>query len=166
MHGLINKKLPLLALLLCLILVFLFFLTNSIYRKAENKGNDKKTTESVKFNEKEEKILNAIYNKLDIYNYFDRSNLKSFEIVSLQSFGYYKSESNILYIRVNYNSECNDNTHNCDKLAQNFKNNISEEKFLYFFVKVDIDTYKFIEVIDGISASIHSDWISTDEKIK
>lgn len=106
--------------------------------------------EKVDFNEKEQKIVDAIYKKFDNSYYFDYSNLKFFEIVNLQLYGYYTSESNILYIRVEYKSECKDGTYDCDNLALDKKYSLSNNEPFFFFIKIDINwiVNHFLDIFD------------------
>ena len=156
MHGL--KKI-----IISIVILELFSLLFTFIDIKKEKINPTEKKEISIFNEKEQKIIDTIYKKLNYSKYFDKENFKKFNIIELQSYGYYKSESNILYIRVNYNSECKDGTKSCDKLHGI---NFSDNDFYYFFIKIDIDTYDYMEVIDGISASIDSDWTQTPIKIK
>lgn len=171
-----NKKFVL-AILFCIIVIFVLFYKLYLSKEEDKKNsnnqgvNNTNNTENVdygknEFNEKEQKIIDAIYNNSDINNSFDKSKLSSFEIIDLKNYGYYKSEDNILYIRVRYKSTCSDGTHDCDRLALNLKNHILEEDDLFFFIKINIDTYDDIEIIDGISVHINSDWVSKNERIQ
>lgn len=147
--------------LLLVLLLIILSVVIVLFRKPTNKikGNDSDKNE--KFNEKEQKMVDAVYKKIDSPDYFDYSNLKAIEITNLQLYGYYKSQSNILYIRVNYNLECKDDTYNCDNLAKD-KSNVP----FYFFIKVDTNNYNHLEIIDGISANINSDWVSDSSRIE
>lgn len=131
----------------------------------KEKLNDN-SIEKVDFNEKEQKIVDAIYKKFDNSYYFDNSNLKLFEILKVQLYGYYASKSNILYIRVEYKSECKDGTYDCDNLALDKKYSLSNNEPFYFFIKIDINSYNYIEKIDGISSSMNSDWVQDYKRIE
>ncbi len=121
---------------------------------------------NTEFNKKEQEIVDAIYKEFESSNYFDYSNLKSFEIINLQLYGYYESTSNILYIRVEYNSECKDGTYDCDNLALDKKYSLSNNEPFFFFIKIDINNYNYIERIYGISASMNSDWVQDYKRIE
>lgn len=122
--------------------------------------------EKVDFNEKEQKIVDAIHKKFDNSYYFDNSNLKLFEILKVQLYGYYQSESNILYIRVEYKSECKDGTYDCDNLALDKKYSLSNNEPFFFFIKIDINSYNYIERIYGISAPMNSDWVQDYKRLE
>lgn len=159
MYGL-KKEQKILILLLVLILLILLS-SIILFKKPTNKIKGNGLDKNEEFNEKEQKILDAVYEKIDSPDYFDYSNLKVIELTNLQLYGYYKSQSDILYIRVNYNLECKDGTYNCDNLAED-KSNIP----FYFFIKVDTNNYNHLEIIDGISANINSDWVSDSSRIE
>lgn len=114
--------------------------------------------EKVTFNDKEKKIINLINNKLNINNYFVKDKFVSFDIINLQKFGYYESESNLLYMTVYYEAKCTDNTSNCVNLDIYKGNDIDSSKTLSFMIKVDVKDYNYIEKIDGFAAHINSDW--------
>lgn len=148
--------------ILLLVLLLLILLSSIIlFKKPINKIKGNGSDKNEEFNEKEQKIIDAVYEKIDSPNYFDYSNLKMIEITNLQLYGYYKSQNNILYIRVNYNLECKDGTYNCDNLAKD-KSNIP----FYFFIKVDTNNYNHLEIIDGISVNFNSDWLSDSSRIE
>lgn len=159
MYGL-KKEQKILILLLVLILLILLS-SIILFKKPTNKIKGNGLDKNEEFNEKEQKIIDAVYEKIDSPNYFDYANLKVIELTNLQLYGYYKSQSDILYIRVNYNLECKDGTYNCDNLAED-KSNIP----FYFFIKVDTNNYNHLEIIDGISANINSDWVSDSSRIE
>ncbi len=164
MHGLKkNKKIWIMVLILLLIIVSsLIFL----FKKPTNKTKSNGLDTNERFNKKEQKIVDAVYKKIDSSDYFDNSNLKLIELESLQLYGYYKSQSNILYIKVNYNSKCNDGTYSCDNLAKDKSYSLSNNIPFYFFIKVDTNNYNHLEIVDGISANINSDWVSDSSKIE
>lgn len=144
----------------------IIFITACGKTEVENVKDNKKEQKDniveskIKFNKKEQEIVDAIYTKID--------KLESFEIVSLTLYGYYKSKSNVLYIRVEYNSKCKDNTYDCDHLSGRFEkeHSLEENKPFFFFIKIDIDNYDDIEIIDGISAHINSDWVQDYSRIE
>lgn len=173
------KKYLLLISIIIIVLIFiivLFFVNtedninkqlnnNTELNNSELDNNIESTASETKFNEKETKIIDAIYNKFNVYSYFDNSNLKSFEIISLENYGYYESESNVIYVKVHYEIACNDETYDCDNLGRYKDINGSPEN-PYFFIKIDMNTYDSIEKINGISAHINSDWVSKAERIE
>ena len=179
-----KKTLPILLLLIVLVLIFMLFSKNIIKntRNADkdidkNNKNIRTTNKDIdknnknissnmnsKLNNKAKNIEKAIYKKINEGNYFD-SNLKSYKLDSLKLFGYYKSKSNVYYIKVTYNVKCVDRTYNCDNLAKNKDYSIADKKPFYFFIKVDTNNYSDIEIISGISANINSDWIQSYEKV-
>lgn len=134
----------------------------------KEKQNGSIVGSEIKFNKKEQEIVDSIYKKIDKLESFDKINLELFEIISLKLYGYYKSKSNVLYIRVEYNSKCKDSTYNCDHLSDNIgkSHSLEENEPFYFFVKIDINNYDDIEIIDGISAHINSDWVQDYSKIE
>lgn len=152
----------------------IIFITACGKTEVENVKDNKKEQKDniveskIKFNKKEQEIVDAIYTKIDKLESFDKSNLESFEIVSLTLYGYYKSKSNVLYIRVEYNSKCKDNTYDCDHLSDNIgkSHSLEENEPFYFFVKIDINNYDDIEIIGGISAHINSDWVQDYSRIE
>lgn len=156
----------------CFILII--FITACEKKEVENvkdnkeKPNDNIIGSGIEFNKKEQEIVDAIYKKIDKLELFDKSNLESFEIISLKLYGYYKSKSNILYIRLEYNSSCKDRTYDCDHLSDNIgkSHSLEENEPFYFFVKIDINNYDDIEIIDGISAHINSDWVQDYSRIE
>jgi len=123
--------------------------------------------EKVSFNEKEKKVVSIIYDKLNIYQYFDNDNLESLKIIKLQPFGYYESEKNILYVLVYYDLKCKDGTYSCNGLYNNKdNNNDSDISFLNFMIKVDVENFDYIEKIDRFATHINSDWIGIDDRIE
>ena len=130
------------------------------YEDYEYSNWDKKKNiiEKVVFNEKEQKIVNLINNKLDIDKYLVKENLEYFEIINLQKFGYYQSEKNIIYITVYYRLKCIDNTTSCDKLDYFKEDAIEANRPFSFMIKVDIKDYNYIENINSFAAHINSDW--------
>lgn len=170
MRGLKNRKIFWIILSVFLLLIFFllyikFFDTKTEVKKIEE-PKDNIIEKNIKFNEKEQKIVDAIYKEFENSNYFDYSNLKSFEIVNLQLYGYYESESNILYIRVEYKSECKDGTYDCDNLALDKKYSLANNEPFFFFIKIDTNSYNYIERIYGISSSMNSDWIQDYKRIE
>ncbi len=164
-----------LAVLLYIIVIFAIFNKLDLFKEEDKKNSNNSEIDNnqetdgyskVEFSEKEKEIINAIYNNSKINNCFDQSKLTSFEIIGLENYGYYKSKNNILYIRVKYRSSCSDETHDCDRLALNLRYHILEDEDFYFFIKINIDTYDDIEIIDGISVNINSDWVSKNERIQ
>lgn len=166
MRRLKNKYILLiLVIILSISSVFLIF---KLRNKEVSYNVFNNETSYATFNEKEQKIADLIYNKLNIYSYFDTDNFDSFEILNMESYGYYESQSNIKYVKVIYESKCKDGTNDCDELSiyntHNFTPN--EDEPLFFYVKVDVDTLDYIEKIDGIAAHINSDWVSEVCEIK
>lgn len=137
--------------------------TKTLNENTTIKRTNKTTTK--KFNEIEDKIINAIYNEPKIWERFDKDNLNSFEVLQLKSSGYYKSKPNIRYIIVEYLSSCKDGTFNCDNLDKN-KTLLKEDGFLLFWIAIDMNTYSILDIMTGISVSTNSDWIPTEYKIK
>ena len=164
MHGL--RKTRKIWILLSILLLIIVSSLIVLFKKPINKMESNNLDTNEKFNKKEQKIVDAAYKKIDSSDYFDHSNLKKIELESLQLYGYYKSQSNILYIRVNYNSECKDGTYSCDNLAKDKSYSLSNNIPFYFFIKVDTNNYNHLEIVDGISANINSDWISDSSKIE
>ena len=150
MHGL--KKTRKIWILLSILLLIIVSSLIVLFKKPINKMESNNLDTNEKFNKKEQKIVDAAYKKI--------------ELESLQLYGYYKSQSNILYIRVNYNSECKDGTYSCDNLAKDKSYSLSNNIPFYFFIKVDTNNYNHLEIVDGISANINSDWISDSSKIE
>lgn len=176
MHRLKKNVLIYIIIIVLIFVIALFFInakynvnkqlnSNTELNDRELDNNIESTDEEAKFNEKETKIIDAIYNKFNVLSYFDNSNLKSFEIISLENYGYYESESNVIYIKVHYKIACNDETYDCDNLGRYKDINGSPEN-PYFFIKIDMNTYDSIEKINGISAHINSDWVSKIERIE
>lgn len=179
-----KKTLPILLLLIVLVLIFIFFSKNIIKntRNADkdidkNNKNIRTTNKDIdknnknissnmnsKLNNKAKNIEKAIYKKINEGNYFD-SNLKSYKLDSLELYGYYKSKSDVYYIRVTYNVTCLDRTYNCDNLSKDKDYSIAEKEPFFFFIKLDTNNYIDIEIIGGISANINSDWIQSYEKV-
>lgn len=165
-----KKTLPILLLLIVLVLIFMFFSKNIIKNTRNGDKDIDKNNKNIssnmnsKLNNKAKNIEKAIYKKINEGNYFD-SNLKSYKLDSLQLFGYYKSKSNVYYIKVTYNVTCLDGTYNCDNLAKYKNYSIADKEPFFFFIKVDTNNYSDIEIISGISAHINSDWISASEKV-
>lgn len=122
--------------------------------------------QEIKFNNTEQKIIDAIDKKSNIYHYFDQTDLKSFKIINLGSIGYYESESDIRYIQVSYISECYSNTYHCDNLSSANKTNIETDNYFVFLIKINMNTYDDIEIMNGISVPFLSDWKTTDFKIE
>lgn len=137
-------------------------------KKLEISTNEEKTEPSKisNFNDIENKIIDAIYNKLNVYKYFDQDNLETIEITKLISVGYYESEKNIRYIQVVYIPKCKDGTYSCDRLSTNLQYNYNVEGPFFFYIKIDMSNYEYIERIDTIAAHINSDWKQTDSKIQ
>lgn len=165
MHGLVLGKQLSIIVCCCLIIAVSAFLI-IFNNKQKNPKNIDKIDNQISFNKNEQKIIDMIYKKLNIYDSFDKNNLKSFKITGLKSFGYYESTNNIHYIIIEYYVVCNDNTYNCDNLAIDKKYSIENEQPFIFWIKADIINYDYIERIDGVSVPIDSDWVSTNSKIE
>lgn len=127
----------------------------------DNYSNWDKPKKESKFNDLEKKIIDSIYNKSNIYTYFDTNNLESFEIVELQKLGYYQKEKNIIYIIAKYNSSCKDNTYKCDRLDNN-----KENKPFSFIIKINTNTFDILEITNNFAAHINSDWVNDYSKIE
>ncbi len=167
MRGLKNRKIFWIILSIFLLLIFvLLYIKFFNIKKGEKKSKDNTIEKNIKFNKKEQEIVDVIYKEFESSDYFDYSNLKLFEIVNLELYGYYESKSNILYIRVEYKSECKDGTYDCDNLAIDKEYSISNNEPFAFFIKIDINNYNYIERIDGISAHINSDWVADYKRIE
>lgn len=133
--------------------------------KLDNQNNASNNEEVVeKFNDKEREIINLIYDKLDILQYFNQDNLKSFYIKKMFEFGYFESKSNVRYLQVNYEFECSDGTKTCNNLIH--PNYINEGNSSAFMIKIDLEDNSYIEKIPGFSTSPDSDWIQTIKRIE
>lgn len=173
----INFKIVILfvCLIFITIFVFLLFSLKSIktdncvscdVKKSENNSNEKTKLDTLnKFNQKEQEIVDAIYNETKVWDKLDEGNLNSFEILSIKSAGYFKSKPDIRYIIVEYLSSCKDGTYNCDNLDKN-KTLLDDDGCLLFWISINMNDYSINDVMSGISISINSDWVSTKPYIE
>lgn len=142
------------------------YLSCKDYEDERYSNLDKIVEPKIEFNEKEKKIIDAMYNKFNIYQYFDEDNLETLEIVYLEKFGYYETESNRLYVTVYYNSKCKDDSYECDKLDRHKEYNISNGKPFDFLIVIDVNTYDYVRKIDGFATNINSDWKYVSGRVK
>lgn len=84
--------------------------------------------------------------------------------MKIQGRGYYKSKPNILYIQVDYLSECKDGIYACDNLYGGSIEAVEEDGYMTFWIEIDMNTYTILDVMTGISVSINSDWVQVDGK--
>lgn len=131
-----------------------------LFKKNDSNYVSKENT-NIEFNEQEKHIIDLVYKRLNILDYFDQNNLEYFDIKSIWVLGYFESSSNIFHLQVNYDYKCKDGTQNCDNTDENAK---YDEYIHAFRVKVDLNDSDYIEKVDKFATTINSDWIGYDEE--
>lgn len=141
--------------------IFLFYiLKDSDSNSTDEENQETKESANIEFNEKEKHIVDLVYNKLNILDYFDQNNLEYFEVKSIWVLGYFKSSSNIFHLQINYDYQCKDGTQNCDNTDERAK----YDEFIHAFrVKVDLNDSNYIEMVEKFATTIDSDWTSYSE---
>ncbi len=126
--------------------------------------DDKENT----FTEKEQKIIDKIYDTFNNSNYFNIDSLESFKVVTIDNYGYYKSDESVKYIKVTFDLKCSDGTYSCDKLSNyaSLNSGPESEDELFFFIKIDIDNVDNIEKIDDITTDTNSDWVEDHSRVQ
>lgn len=146
------------------IIVLGFILVDKVFLN-ENDKEEKTSTENLKEESEKKKrnenldedLVNLIYEKGNILDYFNQDNLEYFEILNIINFGYFESKSNIRYMQVNYDFKCKDGTRSCNLLEER----IDYIEFFSFQIAIDLNNDKYIEINPEYTIHINSDWIST-----
>lgn len=153
----------------CLIIVILVSVIISlIIHNNSNERNVKgenETSSKITFNEKEQKIVDAIYKEPKVLNRFKKDDLKTLEVLNIKSSGYYKSKPDIRYIEVDYVFSCNDGTYDCTYQKGISEADLEEHGCFTLWIAIDMNNYSIVDVMRGISISANSDWIKTESKI-
>ena len=101
-------------------------------------------------NQEVQEIVENVYQYLIDKNYLSEPNLDTFEITKLTKKGYYKSNGNIVYIKMDCNYTCKDETDSCilnnaptdQKSLWLYKNNDDEGH--YFYLEYDLKKDKVL----------------------
>lgn len=108
--------------------------------------------------EEDKKLISLLKNKMIEENVMDESNLKSFDVLSIYEYGYFRNIPNKKYIEFDFRYTCKDNRENCITKTSKIFSTISSDKD-YNVIWAYTDGKKIYELSSGLSIGFNDDFV-------